>query len=44
MSDEPDASQLFITNDRATILSKIDDDNQVAKVLVGMFFNIFLFR
>ncbi|CAM4820769.1 unnamed protein product [Rotaria magnacalcarata] len=33
MSDEPDASQLFITNDRATILSKIDDDNQMAKVL-----------
>ncbi len=39
MADELDASQLSITNDRATILSKIDDDNQVVKVLIGMFWN-----
>jgi chaperonin GroEL (HSP60 family) len=37
MSGGPDAGKLLVTNDGATILSKIGVDNPVAKVLVGMF-------
>ena len=37
MSGGPDAGRLLVTNDGATILSKIGIDNPVAKVLVGMF-------
>ncbi len=37
MSGGPDAGKLLVTNDGATILSKIGIDNPVAKVLVGMF-------
>jgi chaperonin GroEL (HSP60 family) len=40
MSGGPDAGKLLVTNDGATILSKIGVDNPVAKVLVGMLFNI----
>jgi len=36
MSGGPDAGKLLVTNDGATILSKIGIDNPVAKVLVGM--------
>ena len=35
MSGGPDAGRLLVTNDGATILSKIGIDNPVAKVLVG---------
>lgn len=35
MSGGPDAGKLLVTNDGATILSKIGVDNPVAKVLVG---------
>ncbi|CAF1008360.1 unnamed protein product [Rotaria sordida] len=34
ISGEPDADKLLITNDRATILSKIGVDNLVERVLV----------
>ena len=37
MRGGPDAGKLLVTNDGATILSKIGVDNPVAKVLVGMF-------
>ena len=37
MSGGPDAGKLLVTNDGATILSKIGIDNPVAKVLVGKF-------
>ena len=37
MSGGPDAGKLLVTNDGATILSKIGIDNPVAKVLVGMY-------
>ena len=37
MSGGPDAGRLLVTNDGATILSKIGIDNPVAKVLVGTF-------
>lgn len=35
MTGGPDAGRLLVTNDGATILSKIGVDNPVAKVLVG---------
>ena len=38
MSSGPDAGKLMVTNDGATILSKIGVDNPVAKVLVGQCF------
>ena len=51
MSGGPDAGKLLVTNDGATILSKIGIDNPVAKVLVGMFkyesksfINLYFFR
>lgn len=53
MSGGPDAGRLLVTNDGATILSKIGIDNPVAKVLVGtcrleilkkIFLKISLFR
>jgi chaperonin GroEL (HSP60 family) len=37
MGGGPDAGKLLVTNDGATILSKIGVDNPVAKVLVGKF-------
>lgn len=37
MSGGPDAGKLLVTNDGATILSKIGVDNPVAKVLVGTY-------
>ena len=37
MSGGPDSGKLLVTNDGATILSKIGVDNPVAKVLVGKF-------
>lgn len=37
MSGGPDAGRLLVTNDGATILSKIGIDNPVAKVLVGAY-------
>lgn len=37
MSGGPDAGKLLVTNDGATILSKIGVDNPVAKVLVGRY-------
>ena len=43
MSGGPDAGRLLVTNDGATILSKIGIDNPVAKVLVGMFYYLFFF-
>ena len=36
MSSGPDAGKLLVTNDGATILSKIGIDNPVAKVLIGI--------
>lgn len=44
MSGGPDAGKLLVTNDGATILSKIGIDNPVAKVLVGMFESNFPIR
>ncbi len=43
MSGGPDAGRLLVTNDGATILSKIGIDNPVAKVLVGMFYYLLFF-
>ena len=43
MSGGPDAGKLLVTNDGATILSKIGIDNPVAKVLVGMLYLIVRF-
>ena len=40
MSGGPDAGKLLVTNDGATILSKIGVDNPVAKVLVGKYQNL----
>lgn len=37
MAGGPDAGKLLVTNDGATILSKIGVDNPVAKVLVGQY-------
>jgi hypothetical protein len=42
MSGGPDAGKLLVTNDGATILSKIGVDNPVAKVLVGRCFSLLL--
>ena len=44
MSGGPDAGKLLVTNDGATILSKIGVDNPVAKVLVGRWIRVCVTR
>ena len=44
MSGGPDAGKLLVTNDGATILSKIGVDNPVAKVLVGTYRLMFTYE